>query len=106
MLKDARTEELIEDRGSVYGLDPLPGFRTTGRIWSALISDALGIDLPDIPPHVVGLMMTGLKLSRAARPTEKRDRDSYEDGVVYLNLAAGMDPTLPKETNDDATTRA
>lgn len=103
-ISDERTAELRENRGAVYGRDPRPGFENTGRIWGAILSDWFGRRIADIPPHVVSLMIAGLKSSRAARPTEKRDHDSYEDAVVYLKMAEDLDPTLPGRSEDDART--
>lgn len=89
------TDELRNTRGSRYGKDPMPGFRSLGRIWRGLLEDWFQVELPDdIPPHVVSLMCVGLKLSRAARPFEKPDTDDYDDSHVYLELSQDMNPTL------------
>ena len=80
-----KSSALRKERGSRYGHDPEPGFRSLGRIWRGLLEDWYQVELPaDIPPHIVGLMCVGLKLSRAARPWSKPDRDDYDDAHVYF----------------------
>lgn len=101
MTHEERTHHLRHQRGARYGKDPLPGFRSLGRLWRALIEDWFQVELPDdIPPHVVSLMCVGLKLSRAARPWEKPDTDDYDDAHVYLQLSQDMNPTLRLDDDD------
>lgn len=101
MTHEERTHHLRHHRGARYGKDPLPGFRSLGRLWRALIEDWFQVELPDdIPPHVVSLMCVGLKLSRAARPWEKPDTDDYDDAHVYLQLSQDMNPTLRLDDDD------
>lgn len=62
-----------EDRGSCYG-HPLFDFTRTGRIWGAIL------DIPDVPPELVGLCMIGVKLSRE---THLHKRDNLVDAAGY-----------------------
>jgi hypothetical protein len=77
--------EMIKDRGKDYG-NPYEGGAALGKIWAGILSDHLQTDIPDLPPHVVYLMMTGVKLSRAARPFTHK-QDNYIDGIAYIHLA-------------------
>jgi hypothetical protein len=65
------------DRNRDYG-SPERNLTKIGMVWGAL----LGID--PIPPRTVAVMMTGMKLVRAAGRT---NRDDLIDGVGYLLLA-------------------
>lgn len=85
------------ERGKMYERGPgqhAHGFRQVGRAWSAVLSQWFGFDVPDIPPHIVGLMMVALKTVRASTPIQKRDDDSYVDAHVYADLAYEIDPTM------------
>jgi hypothetical protein len=73
------------DRQAAYG-HPAADFKATGRIWGALLErwfDSLGypeVTVSDVPPHMVALMMTAVKLSReSANPK----RDNRVDGIGY-----------------------
>ena len=68
-------ENLIHGpRQESYGT-PLDTFARTGAIWGAIL------DIPPIPPEIVGLMMVGLKISREVN---KQGRDNLVDGCGYL----------------------
>ena len=80
------------DRQAAYG-HPSADFRATGRIYSAILErwlqsegievcgfDGDPIGLPDIPPRIVALMLTGVKLSReSAQPKH----DNRVDAIGY-----------------------
>lgn len=71
-----KIDALLEQRQEDYG-DAVNNFRTIGRIWGAF----LGIS--DIPPHVVALMMDGLKSVRCiANPLHT---DSWNDKHGYTS---------------------
>lgn len=48
--------------------------------------------LPEIPPHVVFLMMAAAKATRAANQSPDKTLDSYVDGAHYMKLANDVDP--------------
>lgn len=73
-------------RQSQHG-DHTAGHRRLGRAWAAILSDFMQEDLPDLPPHVVELLLVALKVQRAARPF-RRSEDDYVDGLNYLQFAA------------------
>lgn len=76
---------ILEDRGRDYG--PVRfGAEQTGRVWAAIISEQLQTEIPDIPPHVVLLMMAAMKINRAVRPFRQK-QDNYTDGIAYVQLA-------------------
>lgn len=77
--------EMISERGKDYG-DPYQGGAALGKIWAGILSDYLQTQIDDLPPHIVYLMMSGVKLSRAARPFTIK-QDNYVDGIAYLHLA-------------------
>ncbi len=72
------------DRHEAYG-HPSVDFACTGRIWSSILerwlrTHGVSIDVPDLDPRVVALMMCGLKISRELhRPT----RDNRVDIAGY-----------------------
>jgi len=67
------------DRGHDYG-HPSIIYTPVGRIWAAQISARLKMNLPDLPPDLVCLMLAGMKLGRhATRPK----RDSLVDLAGY-----------------------
>ena len=77
-----------EERGKDYEgkLGPKHGAKQLGRMWAALLSESMLVEVPDIPPHIVLLMMAQLKVSRAARPYSFK-QDNYIDGIAYFDLA-------------------
>jgi len=61
-------------RQDAYG-HPFHHFSDVGRIWGTIL------DIDDIPPEKIGLMMAGLKI---AREKNKNTRDNLIDGAGYL----------------------
>lgn len=57
------------------------GFRQIGRGWSALLSQHLGIEVPDLPASLVCELLASLKVWRAV--TNPDLDDSYEDLMNY-----------------------
>jgi hypothetical protein len=82
---------VMGDRGAAYG-HPDSDFKAMGRITGAIInrwleSEGYGItvdgdrtDFPDIPPRIVALIQTAVKLSRESA---KPKRDNRVDGIGY-----------------------
>jgi len=66
--------DVLANRQDDYG-DALPNFRKIGRIWGALL------EIEDIPPFKVALMMDGLKSVRLAGNPEHDD--SWVDKLGY-----------------------
>lgn len=82
-----RTKELLAERGAQYG-DATAGHQNVGLIWTGLLRGRYGAQaLPyPIPPDVVALMMTALKLYRAGLDTPHHE-DNFDDAHVYLEIA-------------------
>ena len=76
---------LEKQRAKTHG-DMITGARRTGRVWGALLSEHLGFEVPDIPPHMVNLMFAAAKLNRAARP-RRLVLDDYIDGINYVTFS-------------------
>jgi len=66
-------------RAADYG-HPSIIYAPVGRIWAALLSGRLGIDVPDIPSDLVCIMLAGMKLGRHA---VRKKRDSLVDLAGY-----------------------
>lgn len=64
------------DRQDQYG-DIHESWERIGKLWSAL----LDLDEP-ISPHMVGIMLATMKISRIA--TSPRHTDSYIDALAYI----------------------
>lgn len=77
------------DRAGAYG-DARQGFGLVGLSWAAILKAAgLWNDeyaFAGIPPEIVALMMTALKVQRAAGNPARED--SWVDGAGYLALGA------------------
>ena len=72
-----RIEALLKERGRMYG-DATDNFTAVGRGWGAIL------DIQDIPPHQVALMMDFLKTIRCSiNPTHE---DSWKDKAGYCEL--------------------
>jgi hypothetical protein len=88
---------LQKDRGTQYNhpdLEPgniVENFRNIGRAWSAILSSYSGYQIDAIPPHIVSHMMVALKTIRATVPSAFQ-QDDYDDGEIYLKMAARLDP--------------
>ena len=83
----ANVAKAIESqRHAVHGSFTM-GHTLLGRTWAALLSEHLQVEVQDLPPHVVELLLTALKLHRASRPF-RRSEDDYLDGLNYLRFAA------------------
>lgn len=64
------------ERQEQYG-DIWDSWERIGKIWGALL------DLPEpIPPHLVGVMLGAMKLSRISN--NKDHEDSYIDAIAYI----------------------
>lgn len=96
-MKESR-EEILRDRGAKYGPNPF-NQATIGRAWSAILMSWLQKELPDVPPHVVALMMAELKIQRWATPFEYSE-DNLSDGQNYLEIAGWCDPRSPTYKGD------
>lgn len=94
----SKHDQIRKERGLRYG--PVKeGHDNLGLIWTGLLQDHYQIVLSHpIPSHIACLMLSGLKLSRAARPF-RYDRDDYDDERNYTNFAQETDPRNPEATN-------
>lgn len=77
------SEEVRADRAPIYG-DHIEGAVCAGRIWAAMISFRLKIDVPDLPPDLVHLLMCGIKLTRLSHSAD------HEDSILDLKTYADM----------------
>ena len=72
-----KVNEILADRQEEYG-DSYTNFTTIGRLWGALLQ------IEEIPPHQVALMMDALKSVRVfANPLHE---DSWNDKIGYIQL--------------------
>lgn len=74
---DTAKQLISGERAQTYG-DSTESHRRIGRLWAAIL------DVDEVPPHQVALMMAALKISRAVGdPTHE---DSYVDMAGYAAL--------------------
>lgn len=71
------TEELLEERGQVYG-DAAATHARIAQVWSGVLGY-------DVSAHQVALCMAGLKLVRASKAPDHQD--SYDDLRGYTAIA-------------------
>jgi len=91
-----KAKEVREQRGAVYG-DPSNMQKLVASHWTAILrSHWPDLEIPEIPPYLVGLMMACLKIHRIAAPFRKKDNDSYVDLHNYVNFSEENDPTIPE----------
>lgn len=94
MANEAKLNEIIEERGKVYG-DPNLSFRVAGKAMTALLESHYQMHLPhDIPPHVMSEIMVVIKACRACVPFDFHE-DNYNDQVNYVKLARNADERNP-----------
>lgn len=77
---------ILADRNQKYGHFYV-SHKNAGRIWAAMLSHHLGQPVPDLPPHLVALMMASFKLLRASFPGGKEHEDNYLDARGYSAIA-------------------
>lgn len=84
-LLDDAERAIANKRGALYG-GVSHGHTCLGKMWTAILENHFQMKLPhDIPAHVALLMMTALKIERAATSTNQPD--TYIDGALYFKLA-------------------
>jgi hypothetical protein len=85
------------ERSRDYG-DPKINQHATGLAFRAILSNCWQMKLPEIPDHVVPLLMNALKGVRAAyEGNEDTDPcDTYHDMHGYTNMAEDIDPRMQK----------
>lgn len=67
------------------------GHEQVGKMWTALLEAHYGTKLThELPGYMVALMMSALKLRRAAYGASNYIEDNYIDGVNYLEFAKAM----------------
>jgi hypothetical protein len=83
--------DTLANRQQDYGPNPFNN-ETTGKAWEAILEARWQVKLPGpIDALSVALMMSALKLTRAATPFGFRD-DNYVDMVGYAMIAHRCDP--------------
>jgi len=77
-------EPIIEERSSYYG-DPTFAHANLGLLWTGIIQNHYGIELPrPVSAELVHLLMVASKLNRIAVAHRE---DDYDDARCYLRLA-------------------
>ena len=94
-----KISKIRKERGTQYGGIEL-SHESIGLVWQGVLQSYYQKPIPPIPPHVVALMMAGLKTSRAATPLGYQE-DDYLDFMNYANFGSELDPQR-KGDNDDA----
>jgi hypothetical protein len=79
-------DAIIRDRQRVYG-DTYSNHANAGLLFRGILQHHFGINIPEIPPHVVALLVASLKLLRASSPGGEVHQDNYDDGINYLRIA-------------------
>lgn len=91
---EEKAKEIREERGKVYG-DVRVSHESIGLIWQGILSNYYQKELDPIPPHIVALMMSGLKISRASAPLGYQE-DDFVDLMNYAGFGAELDPQRVK----------
>lgn len=92
-LKTEDEKRIFLERHPVYG-DPMDSHANIGLVWTAILQQHYGIKLPEaIPPHIVALMMAGMKVQRSTRAFHK---DNYDDLSVYAKFAEQFQQFIEK----------
>lgn len=74
--------EIIKERSERNGYgEPRLNHENLGRIWAAMIGQHFGSGVPDLPPYLVALMMSAVKVLRASGKVYHED--NYDDLAVY-----------------------
>jgi hypothetical protein len=94
-----KISKIRKERGTQYGGIEL-SHESIGLIWQGVLQSYYQEPIPPIPPHVVALMMAGLKTSRAATPLGYQE-DDYLDFMNYANFGAELDPQRKEGKNAD-----
>lgn len=79
-------EDIRKQREAVYG-EFEHGHTQLGRLWASMLSNHLGVDVPDLPPSLVLVMLAGLKLNRLGTPSGRKHHDNYLDAKAYLQMS-------------------
>lgn len=77
MSEQDKTDELLEQRGQIYG-DAVTQYGQVAQMWSGLIDH-------EITAHQAALMMVALKLVRAS--TSPAHKDNLDDAAGYVRIA-------------------
>lgn len=88
---DEKGKQLQEQRGSVYG-PWRENMEYLAENWHSLLAmyySKFGITLPPLPGWLPPMMLSSLKLLRAAYPSVYH-KDNYDDERVYLHFAEEM----------------
>lgn len=84
----AKSETILEEAERLVAGDrqrdyshPMEDFTRTGRIWGALLERWAAKPSEPVPPQIVGMCMTAVKMSREVH---RHKRDNLVDGCGYL----------------------
>lgn len=87
----SKMAEIEAQRATEYG-EAQFSHQQIGRVWAAMLSRHLTIPVNDIPPRLVALMMTALKVMRVSGPDDQcASEDTYDDLAVYAGFARRWD---------------
>lgn len=79
--------QILHSRNEMYG-DGVDGHTNLGLMWTGLLQNYYGMQLPrPIPSHLVLLMMAQNKANRAALPVQVPRVDDYADLRNYTRIA-------------------
>lgn len=87
-------KKIRAERRAILGDDTEHQHMNLGKKWTATLNEYFDINFPDIPAHIVCLMLVDLKTCRAAKPFTYR-QDDFDDAYNYLHFAQECDPKNP-----------
>jgi hypothetical protein len=82
-------------RNETYG-PPDHDFMCIGRIWAAILSAYTNTRIDDIPPDVVAVLLSGMKLARQGRTP-----DHYDSRVDVMGYQLCLDRIVTKDGKED-----
>lgn len=74
------------EREGTYG-NHIHGGIQLGRMWAGILSQYYQVELNDLPPDIVEIMMVAVKLCRMSQPKGRGHEDSHLDAHAYLDMA-------------------
>jgi len=83
----ARVQEVLQSRGKTHG-EATEAHRRLGTVWSVLLSNWHGEEIPSLPPQLVIHMMAALKLCRASGRLDVFDNPLDSIGYEVLSILA------------------
>lgn len=88
-------DRIRADREKMYG-KPENNLAATGRIVGAILSQAFGVKVPDIPAREMALICIAIKLGRMSYGKGVYTEDTCKDLVNYARIAEELDWRNPE----------